>query len=313
MSFARPYGQSADHATDDSADALLGRAVELGTTLVDTADIYAGSEEAIGKALRGRREKVVLATKFGIVRPLTPAGPPVIDGRPEYVRERIERSLKLLGTDHVDLYYQHRVDPDVPIEETVGAMAELVKEGKVRHLGLSEAAADTIRRAHAVHPISAVQTEWSVWEREIEREVFPLTRELGIGIVPYSPLGRGMLTGRITSRDDLPEGDYRRKMPRFAPEAFEANLAAVETVREIARAHEAAPGQVALAWLLAKADDIVPIPGTLHVSRLEENSAAADLRLTPEEISRLDTLPVVGEREGEVGHNWFDGVTPPQG
>ncbi|MGW1209218.1 aldo/keto reductase [Streptomyces sp. NPDC002499] len=313
MSFARPYGQSADQATDDSADALLGRAVELGTTLVDTADIYAGSEEAIGKALRGRREKVVLATKFGIVRPLTPAGPPVIDGRPEYVRERIERSLKLLGTDHVDLYYQHRVDPDVPIEETVGAMAELVKEGKVRHLGLSEAAADTIRRAHAVHPISAVQTEWSVWERGIEREVFPLTRELGIGIVPYSPLGRGMLTGRITSRDDLPEGDYRRKMPRFAPEAFEANLAAVETVREIARAHEAAPGQVALAWLLAKADDIVPIPGTLHVSRLEENSAAADLRLTPEEISRLDTLPVVGEREGEVGHNWFDGVTPPQG
>ncbi|MFJ4783789.1 aldo/keto reductase [Streptomyces sp. NPDC088794] len=313
MSFARPYGQSADHATDDSADALLGRAVELGTTLVDTADIYAGSEVAIGKALRSRREKVVLATKFGIVRPLTPAGPPVIDGRPEYVRERIERSLKLLGTDHVDLYYQHRVDPDVPIEETVGAMAELVKEGKVRHLGLSEAAADTIRRAHTVHPISAVQTEWSVWERGIEREVFPLTRELGIGIVPYSPLGRGMLTGRITSRDDLPEGDYRRKMPRFAPEAFEANLAAVETVREIARAHEAAPGQVALAWLLAKADDIVPIPGTLHVSRLEENSAAADLRLTPEEISRLDTLPVVGEREGEVGHNWFDGVTPPQG
>ncbi|MGR3867140.1 aldo/keto reductase [Streptomyces graminifolii] len=312
MSFARPYGQSADHASDDSADALIGRAVELGVTLVDTADVYAGSEEAIGRALRGRRDKVVLATKFGIVRALSAGNQAVINGRPDYVRERIERSLKLLGTDHVDLYYQHRVDPDVPIEETVGAMAELVEEGKVRHLGLSEAAPDTIRRAHSTHPISAVQTEWSVWERAIEREVFPLTRELGIGIVPYSPLGRGMLTGKITSRDDLPENDYRRRMPRFSEEAFAANLAAVDTVREIAQAHQAAPGQVALAWLLAKADDIVPIPGTLHVSRLEENTAAADLRLTAEEIARLDTLPVVGEREGEVGHNWFDGVTPPR-
>ncbi|SEG68126.1 Predicted oxidoreductase [Actinacidiphila yanglinensis] len=311
MSFARPYGQSAEHASDDSADALLGRAVELGVTLVDTADIYRGSEEAIGKALATRRDQVVLATKFGIVRGLTPGGAPVLNGRPEYVRERIESSLALLGTDHVDLYYQHRVDPDVPIEETVGAMAELVAAGKVRHLGLSEAAPDTIRRAHAVHPISAVQTEWSLWSRDIEREVLPLTRELGIGIVPYSPLGRGMLTGRITSREDLPEGDYRRSMPRFSQEAFDANLAAVETVREIARAHDAAPGQIALAWLLAKADDVVPIPGTLHVARLEENSGAARVRLTAAEIARLDALPVHGERESDLGHNWFDGVTPP--
>ncbi|MCQ8828121.1 aldo/keto reductase [Streptomyces malaysiensis] len=276
------------------------------------ANIYGDSEDAIGKALTGRRDKVVVATKFGVVRPLTADGPPVINGRPEYIRERIERSLTRLGTDHVDLYYQHRVDPDVPIEETVGAMAELVKEGKVRHLGLSEAAPDTIRRAHAVHPISAVQTEWSLWSRDIEREVFPLCREPGIGVVPYSPLGRGMLTGTITSLDDLPADDYRRNMPRFSQEAFDANLAAVDTVREIARAHDAAAGQVALAWLLAKADDVVPIPGTLHLSRLEENSGAAEVALTEEEIARLDALPVSGERESELGHNWSYGVTPPQ-
>jgi aryl-alcohol dehydrogenase-like predicted oxidoreductase len=194
-----------------------------------------------------------------------------------YVRERIERSLTRLGTDHVDLYYQHRVDPDVPIEETVGAMAELVTAGKVLHLGLSEAAPDTIRRAHAVHPITAIETEWSLWSRDIERDVFPLTRELGIGVVPYSPLGRGMLTGTITSRQNLPANDYRRKMPWFADDALDANLKAVETVTEIAKDHGAASGQVALAWLLAKAPDVVPIPGTLHVSRLEENTAAAEL------------------------------------
>ncbi|MFD3451944.1 aldo/keto reductase [Streptomyces sp. NPDC058691] len=312
MSFGRPYGQSEEHATGGSADALIGRAVELGVTLIDTADIYAGSEEIIGKAIAGRRDQVTVATKFGIVRPVTADGPPVISGRPEYVRERIERSLTRLGTDHVDLYYQHRVDPDVPIEETVGAMAALVAEGKVRHLGLSEAAPDTIRRAHAVHPISAVQTEWSLWSRDIEHEVFPLCRELGIGVVPYSPLGRGMLTGRITSREDLPADDYRRKMPRFSQDAFNANLAAVETVREIAGAHDAAPGQVALAWLLAKAPGVVPIPGTLHVSRLEENTAAAGLSLADEEIARLDALPVTGERETEMGHNWSYGVTPPR-
>ncbi|SDO35296.1 aldo/keto reductase [Actinacidiphila guanduensis] len=312
MSFGRPYGQDAAHAGDESADALIGRAIELGVTLIDTADIYADSEEILGKAIAGRRDALALATKFGIVRAINADGPPVINGRPEYVRERIERSLARLGTDHVDLYYQHRVDPEVPIEETVGAMAELVTEGKVLHLGLSEAAPDTIRRAHAVHPISAVQTEWSLWSRDIEAEVFPLCRELGIGVVPYSPLGRGMLTGSITSREDLPENDYRRHMPRFAQEAFDANLAAVRTVREIAAAHGAAPGQVALAWLLAKAPDVVPIPGTLHVSRLEENSGAAHLALTEPEIARLDALPVSGERESELGHNWSYGVTPPK-
>jgi aryl-alcohol dehydrogenase-like predicted oxidoreductase len=254
---------------------------------------------------------VVLATKFGIVRGPGRDLPALVNGRPEYVRERIERSLKRLGTDHVDLYYQHRVDPDTPIEETVGAMAELVAEGKVRYLGLSEAAPDTIRRAHAVHPITALQTEWSLWSREIEDEIFPLTQELGISIVPYSPLGRGMLTGNITSYDDLPENDYRRTMPRFSREAFEANLAAVQAVREIAAAHEASPGQVALAWLLAKAPDVVPIPGTLHVARLEENAAAAALTLTDDEITRLNAMKVVGERELEISDNWLGGVTPP--
>jgi aryl-alcohol dehydrogenase-like predicted oxidoreductase len=201
MSFGRPYGQSAEQATDSTADALIGRAVELGVTLIDTADIYTGSEEIIGQAIASRRDQVVVATKFGIVRSLVSGAGPAMNGRPEYVRERIERSLARLGTDHVDLYYQHRVDPDVPIEETVGAMP---------------AAPDTIRRAHAVHPIAAVETEWSLWSRDTEREVFPLTRELGIGIVPYSPLGRGMLTGTMTSREDLPENDYRRRLTSSA-------------------------------------------------------------------------------------------------
>lgn len=313
MSFARPYGQSAEHVTDASADELVARAVELGVTLIDTSDRYGDSEKLLAKAINGRREQVVIATKFGIVRSLTADGPPVISGRPEYVRERIERSLTRLGTDYVDLYFQHRVDPDVAIEETVGAMAELVAEGKVLHLGLCEAAPDTIRRAHAVHPISAIQSEWSLWSRDIEAEVIPDCRELGIGVVPYSPLGRGMLTGQLTSIQDLPRTDYRRRLPRFAQDSFAFNLAAVETVREIAAAHDAAPGQVALAWLLAKAPDVVPIPGTLHVSRLQENAAAADLVLTGADIARLDTLPVSGEREGEMGDNWSYGVTPPLG
>ena len=311
MSFARPYGQSTEHTGDDTVDALFGRAAELGVTMIDTSDGYGDSEEIIGKAIEGRREQFVVATKFGIVRSLVAEGGPLMNGRPEYVRERIERSLKRLGTDHVDLYYQHRVDPTVPIEETVGAMAELVEQGKVRYLGLSEAAPDTIRRAHATHPITAIETEWSLWSRDIEREVFPLAQELGIGVVPYSPLGRGMLTGKIKSREDLPENDYRRLMPRFAEGAFDANLAAVETVREIAAAHDAAPGQVALAWLLAKSPSVVPIPGTLHVARLEENSAAVALTLTPAEQARLDALPVAGAKEINLGDNWFDGVTPP--
>ncbi len=308
MSFGRPYGQTADQAAD--AGALLDRAAELGVTLIDTADLYGDSEEIIGRAIAGRRDQFVIATKFGITQSLLAEDGPKMNGRPEYVRERIERSLTRLGTDHVDLYYQHRVDPTVPIEETVGAMAELVQQGKVLHLGLSEAAPDTIRRAHAVHPITAIETEWSLWTRDIEAEIFPLTRELGIGIVPYSPLGRGMLTGSIASRDELPENDYRRKMPRFADSTFDANLAAVQTVRDIAAAHDAAPGQVALAWLLAKAPDIVPIPGTLHISRLEENSGAVGLVLTAGEIARLNDLPVHGEKEISLGGNWFDGITP---
>ncbi|MEW2546833.1 aldo/keto reductase [Streptomyces sp. NPDC047002] len=312
MSFARPYGQGQYDVKDDTADALVGRAIELGATMIDTADLYGDSEDRIGKAVAGRREQVVIATKFGIVRATAGDEPPLMNGRPEYVRQQIERSLTRLGTDRVELYYYHRMDSQVPIEETVGAMAELVAEGKVRHLGLSEAAPDTIRRAHAVHPISAIQTEWSLWSRDIEKEVVPLARELGIGVVPYSPLGRGMLTGTITSFDDLPENDYRRKMPRFARAAFETNLAAVQVVGEIAAAHGAAPGQVALAWLLAQAPDVVPIPGTLHVSRLEENTAAAELRLTADELARLSALEAVGEREVRMDHNWSYGVTPPR-
>ncbi|MFD3525003.1 aldo/keto reductase [Streptomyces sp. NPDC058653] len=309
MGFARPYGQS-ENDIADGADELLNRALDLGVTLIDTADGYGPSEAIIGKAVAGRRDKVVLATKFGIVRAITPEGPPVVNGRPEYVRESIERSLTRLGTDHVDLYYQHRVDPGVPIEETVGAMAELVAEGKVRHLGLSEASADTVRRAHAVHPIAAVETEWSLWSRDVEHEVVPACRELGIGLVPYSPLGRGMLTGKIRSRDDLPENDYRRGMPRFSEEFFDVNLRAVDVVRGIAAAHGAQPGQVALAWLLAKAPDVVPIPGTLRIERLEENAGAAELALSTEEIARLDASSAVGERESEMGHNWIAGTTP---
>lgn len=310
MGFARPYGQGADQASDDSADALVGRALELGVTMIDTADVYGDSEERIGKAIAHRRDQIVLATKFGIVSSIGTGAPPVMNGRPEYVRERIDRSLALLGNDHVDLYYQHRIDPTIPIEETVGAMAELVAQGKVRHLGLSEAAPETIRRAHAVHPITALQVEWSIWTRDVETEIVPLARELGIGLVAYSPLGRGMLTGNINSLDDLPANDYRRQMPRFARDSFEANLAAVRTVREIATGHGATPGQVALAWLLAKGPNVVPIPGTLHVSRLEENAAAAGLTLTTDEIARLDGLPVSGDRETELGHNWSNGLTP---
>ncbi|MFC6157641.1 aldo/keto reductase [Kribbella jiaozuonensis] len=248
MGFARPYGQTAEQSGDDAADALIGRALDLGVTLIDTSDRYGDSEEIIGRAIAGRRDQVVLATKFGIVRGPGQEQGAFVDGRPEYVRQQAERSLTRLGVDHIDLYYQHRVDPRTPIEETVGAMAELVAEGKVRYLGLSEAAPDTIRRAHAVHPITALETEWSLWSREIEDEIFPLTQELGISVVPYSPLGRGMLTGNITSYDDLPANDYRRQMPRFSREVFETNLAAVQVVREIAAAHDAAPGQVALAW-----------------------------------------------------------------
>jgi aryl-alcohol dehydrogenase-like predicted oxidoreductase len=311
MSFARPYGQKTSDTSDTPHD-LINRAIDLGVTLLDTADVYGDSEELIGEAVAGRRDEVVLATKFGIVSAPDGAAAAVLNGSPAYLRERIERSLRNLRTDHVDLYYLHRSDPNIPIEESVGAMAELVAEGKVRYLGLSEAAPDTIRRAHAVHPITALQTEWSLWSREIEAQIAPLCGELGISVVPFSPLGRGALTGTITSRDDLPENDYRRLMPRYADGTLEANLATLGIVREIATAHDASPGQVSLAWLLAKAPDVVPLPGTRRIAYLEQNTLAAEVTLTESEVARLDEVTVVGQRAAQLDGNWTDGLTPAQ-
>jgi aryl-alcohol dehydrogenase-like predicted oxidoreductase len=235
----------------------------------------------------------------------------VIDGSAAYMCQQLERSLRLLGTDHVDLYYMHRIDPSRPIEETVAAMAELVAEGKVRHLGLSEAAPDTLRRASAVHPIAALQTEWSLWARDIEDEIVPTCRELGIGVVPYSPLGHGALTGTLASRTDLVDSDHRREMPFFAEEAFDQNMASLQLVRKVAATHEVTPGQVALAWLLAKGDDVVPIPGTRRIRYLEENTLAAEVTLTADQIADLDAITVTGDRHPDRQGNWTDGLTPP--
>jgi aryl-alcohol dehydrogenase-like predicted oxidoreductase len=284
-------GMSAFYGDRDDEESVrtIHRALELGVTLLDTSDMYGPhtNEELVGRAIAGRRDNVVVATKFGIKA--DPDDPMVrtVDGRPEYVREAVEGSLRRLGTDHIDLYYQHRVDPDTPIEETVGAMAELVAEGKVRYLGLSEAAPETLRRAHAVHPISALQTEYSLWSREPEEEILPTCRELGIGFVPYSPLGRGFLTGAIRSPEDFEEDDYRRFTPRFQGENFQKNLDVVAKIREQAAAKGCTPAQLALAWVLAQGDDIVPIPGTKKVHRLEENVAALDVRLTAEELAEI--------------------------
>ena len=291
----------------DPADVVV-RAIDLGATLLDTADVYGPSETSVGKAIAGRRDEVVLATKFGIVSTPNRGQPAVVKGTPEYVRSSIERSLGRLGTDHVDLYYQHRADTDVPIEETIGAMAELVSEGKVLHLGLSEASPDTIRRAAAVHPIAALQSEWSLWSRDIEDEVVPTCRELGIGIVPFSPLGRGMLTGRIKSIADIGENDSRRNYPRFTGDAFEANRAEVDVVADIAATYGVTAGQVALAWLLAKGPDVVPIPGTKRVAYLEDNLGAVDVSLSADDIARLDALRVVGERTADM--SWINRSTP---
>ena len=279
--------------------ATIQRALDLGVTMLDTADMYGhGANEAlVGRAIGGRREEVVLATKFGIVR--DPENPTArgVNGRPEYVRRACEASLRRLGVDHIDLYYQHRVDPDVPIEETVGAMAELVEQGKVLHLGLSEASAQTIRRAHAVHPITALQSEYSLWTRDVEAEVLPTLRELGIGLVAYSPLGRGFLTGQITSTESLAADDFRRSNPRFQGENLTRNLAIVQRVREIAAGHEATAGQVALAWVLARGEDIVPIPGTKRRAYLEQNVAAVELELSAEDLRALDEVGApAGER-----------------
>ncbi len=269
--------------------ATIHRALDLGVTLLDTADMYGPylNEELVGRAIAGRRDEVVLATKFGIVRTADPAVR-TIRGDAAYVRQACEASLTRLGVDHLDLYYQHRSDTGVPIEETVGAMAELVAEGKVRFLGLSEAAPDTLRRACAVHPIAALQSEWSLWSRDIEADVVPTARELGIGIVAYSPLGRGFLTGQITSPDDFPEGDFRKFLPRFTGENFAHNLALVGTVRELAATKGCTAAQLALAWVLGRGSDVVPIPGTKRRTYLEENVAAAGLVLDAADLAAID-------------------------
>jgi aryl-alcohol dehydrogenase-like predicted oxidoreductase len=293
-------------ATDeDEAIATIQRALELGCTFLDTSDMYGPhtNEQLVGRAIADRREEVFLATKFGIK--LDP-GPPVrreIDGSAAYVREACEGSLWRLGVDHIDLYYQHRVDPKTPIEETVGAMAELVREGKVRHLGLSEAAPATIRRAHAVHPIAAVQTEYSLWTRDVEAEILPTLQELGIALVAYSPLGRGFLAGRFSSSEELDEGDFRRYGPRFTGENGERNRALAERVRELAQEKSVTPGQLALAWVLSRGEHVVPIPGTKRRSYLEENLAAADVELSAAEAERIAAaVPVAaGERYDEQG------------
>ena len=290
---------------EDESIATIHRAIELGITFLDTADMYGPftNEKLVGKAIAGRRDLVTLATKFGNER--REDGSWVgVNGKPEYVRKACDASLQRLGVDHIDLYYQHRVDPEVPIEETVGAMKELVEAGKVRFLGLSEAAPETIRRAHAVHPISALQTEYSLFSRDVEDEILPALRELGIGFVAYSPLGRGFLTGAWKSIEDLPEEDTRRgRFPRFQEENFKKNLELVERVREIADEKGVTPGQLALAWLLHQGDDIVPIPGTKRRKYLEENAAAADIMLTDEDLARIEeAMPkgsVAGERYAE--------------
>jgi aryl-alcohol dehydrogenase-like predicted oxidoreductase len=297
-------------ADDDESIATIRRALELGIDFLDTAQLYGPmtNETLIGRAIEGHRDEYVIATKFArriepTTKPgdLTTLGP--LDGSAEHVRTSIDGSLRRLGTDHVDLYYQHRVDPNVPIEETVGAMAELVHEGKVRHLGLSEAAPETIRRAHAIHPITAVQTEYSLWSRDPETEVIPTCRELGIGFVPYSPLGRGFLSGRFTSPDELDEGDFRRHGPRFTGDNLAANLQLTAKVAEIAAAKGITPAQLALAWVLAQGDDLVPIPGTKRRKYLEENAAAADVELTVDDVARIEAeLPAVaGERYDAAG------------
>jgi aryl-alcohol dehydrogenase-like predicted oxidoreductase len=277
-------------ATDeDEAVATIKRALELGCNFLDTSDMYGPhtNERLVGRAIADRRDEVFLATKFGIK--LDPGPPPrrEVDGSAAYVREACEGSLQRLGVDHIDLYYQHRVDPKTPIEETVGAMAELVREGKVRHLGLSEAAPATIRRAHAVHPIAAVQTEYSLWTRDLEDEILPTLQELGIALVAYSPLGRGFLAGRFSSSEELDEGDFRRYGPRFTGENGERNRALAERVRELAQEKGVTPGQLALAWVLSRGEHIVPIPGTKRRSYLEENLAAADIELSVEEAERI--------------------------
>ncbi|MEU9151212.1 aldo/keto reductase [Streptomyces sp. NPDC048417] len=306
-------GMSAFYGTADQDEGAetIHRALELGITFLDTAQLYGPltNETLVGEAIRGHRDEYVIATKFNfrmddaVPGDMSSIGPQ--DGSAEHVRSSVHGSLQRLGTDYIDLYYQHRVDPNVPIEETVGAMAELVAEGKVRHIGLSEASPETIRRAHAVHPIAAVQTEYSLWSRDPEDEVIPTCRELGIGFVPYSPLGRGFLAGRFSSPDDLDANDWRRTGPRFTGDNLEANLRLADKVKEIAAEKDVTPAQLALAWVLAQGDDIVPIPGTKRRTYLEQNAGAVDVELTKEDLARIDAeVPkAAGERYDEAGMN----------
>ncbi|MFE5571410.1 aldo/keto reductase [Amycolatopsis japonica] len=303
MGMSEFYGQG----DDTESIATIHRAIELGVTLIDTADMYGfgRNEELVGRALAGKRDQVVLATKFGIVRDEADPSKRGIRGDEFYVRQQVEASLRRLDVDHIDLYYQHRVDPEVPIEETAGALSSLVEQGKIRHIGLSEAGPETIRRAHAVHPVTAVQTEWSLWSRDIENEVVPVCRELGIGLVPYSPLGRGFLTGRFKSKEDFADGDFRQTtQPRFAEGNLERNLAIVEALRALAEQKGVTAGQLALAWVQAQGDDVVPIPGTKRRKYLEENVASVGLNLTAEDIAAIEeAVPadaVAGERYPEA-------------
>ncbi|MBQ0823032.1 aldo/keto reductase [Microvirga sp. HBU67558] len=294
-------GMSEFYGSGDEAESIatIHRAIELGVTFLDTADMYGvgRNEELVGRAIADRRDKVVLATKFGNVR--GPNGERLgISGKPDYVRQACEASLRRLKVDVIDLYYQHRVDPETPIEDTVGAMADLVRDGKVRYLGLSEAGPQTIRRAHAVHPITALQTEYSLWSREPEDEILPTVRELGIGFVPYSPLGRGFLTGQIKSVDDLAADDFRRISPRFQGENFQKNLDLVREVEAMAQEKGCAPSQLALAWVLAQGNDIVPIPGTKRRRYLEENAGALDVSLTEDDLARIDRIIPPGAAAG---------------
>ncbi len=303
-------GMSAFYGATDEQEATrtIARALDLGCNFLDTSDMYGPhtNEELVGRAIALRRNEVFLATKFGIkLEPGQDGGPPrrSIDGSPDYVRSACDASLRRLGVDHIDLYYQHRVDPNTPIEDTVGAMAELVRQGKIRHIGLSEASAETIRRAHAVHPITAVQTEYSLWTRDVEPEILPTLEELGIALVAYSPLGRGFLSGRFSSPEELDEGDFRRYGPRFTGENLQQNLKLAERVKELAAEKGVAPGQLALAWVLHRGEHVVPIPGTKRVSYLEENIAAAEIELSAEEVQRIaEAVPAAaGGRYDEQG------------